>query len=479
MKKQLSKMIQHIMPSLLLLSCITDDTFELPNPILKEPTIFVNSSIEKIKAALQQEFNNQNQTTYTFPVHENNPVFIEGYVISSDATGNFYKKIILQNSYINPTAGIEILINKSSLHEQYEIGRKVYVKLDGLTVSYNDGNSSIDPTNTTPGKYSLGLLVDNSLENIPSTMMSQHFFTSVEVEEIIPTLVTVSSIQENHINTFVVFDSIQFEKNQLGKSFAGEPHDEFDGFRYLFDCSVQKSIRLQTSTFSSFKSTVIPQGKGTINVVLSKDYTAKNLVALINTPSDIFFKNSDRCDPVFLDCDEVITQGEQVLFNEDFESIKNNSELTAAGWININLNNGSTLFKSRSLEGNRFLDISAYNSGENPMEVWLISPSIALDDSSNEVLTFETNTGYDNGKVVTVYVSTNYINDIKTATWIPVDALLSEGPSSGYGNAFTKSGTIPISCLQGQFRLAFKYEGADGGITTTFRIDNVKITGMK
>jgi hypothetical protein len=123
------------------------------------------------------------------------------------------------------------------------------------------------------------------------------------------------------------------------------------------------------------------------------------------------------------------------------------------------------------------MEMSAYNSGENPLEVWLVSPTINLDASTNEKLSFETNTGYDNGKVATVYVSSNFTGDIKTTTWVQLDVVLSEGPSSGYGSSFTKSGTVNIACLTGDFHVAFKYLGADGGVTTTFQIDNVKITG--
>ena len=123
------------------------------------------------------------------------------------------------------------------------------------------------------------------------------------------------------------------------------------------------------------------------------------------------------------------------------------------------------------------MELSAYNSGESPLEVWLISPSINLDNSTDEILTFETNTGYDNGKVMTVYVATDFSGDVKTANWTLLDATLSEGPSSGYGSSFTASGAINLACLSGNVNIAFKYSGADGGVTTTFRIDNVKVTG--
>lgn len=458
-------------------SCVNNDDFIIPELTITGPTITAQSSLSKIKSALQQEFNSNNKTVYTFPINSNNPIYAEAFVISTDATGNFYKKLIVQDAPQDPTAGIEILINKSSLNHDYTIGQKIYLKLDGLSVSYDDGQRIINPTNAIFGKYTLGSLEGFKVGAIPSTAIKDYIFKSSVVETIVPAIVNLSTITENHLNTFTRFENIQFEKTQLQKSFSGEPNDEFDGLRYLFDCDTQKTIRLQTSTFSSFKSTIIPSDKGIIDAILTKNYTSEFLVAIINTPSNISFTNIDRCDPIFLDCGTNPVGGSTIIFNEDFENIKSNSALITAGWSNINRNVKSTKFKSKSSSGNRIMELSAYNSGESPLEVWLVSPSINLDATTNEALTFETNTGYDNGKVMTVYISSDFSGNMNTANWVQLDVALSEGPSSGYGSSFTSSGSINLSCLSGGVHVAFRYVGDDGGVTTTFQIDNVKVTG--
>lgn len=458
-------------------SCVNNGEFETPDITITEPNIRTNSSLEKVKDALKQAYNSTQKTHYTFPINDNNPTYIKTYVVSNDAAGNFYKKLIVQDAIENPEAGIEILINKSDLNTSFNVGQKVYIKLDGLTVSYDDGQSDINPTNAAIGKYNLGFLDGISIINIPSTVINNHFFRSSETFEIVPTSISLSAIEEKHLNTLIRFEKAQFEKTQIGKTFAGEPHDEFDGFRYLLDCESQQTIRLQTSTFSSFKSTIIPEFNGSINTILTKDYTAKFLVTIINTPSDIHFENPERCDPAYLNCGNMIPLGNNILFNEDFENIKSNSALLNAGWNNINANDNSAKYSSKTSNGNRAIEFSAYNSGESTVEVWLISPPINLDNSIEEVLTFDTNTGYDNGKVMKVYVSSDFNGDINTATWTLLDAKLSEGPTSGYGTRFTSSGNINLSCLSGNVHVAFQYVGGDGGITTTFRIDNVKVTG--
>tara|TARA_B110000003_G_C16652860_1_gene534976 strand:- start:58 stop:1500 length:1443 start_codon:yes stop_codon:yes gene_type:complete len=470
--------ITFLLIAITIFSCVEDGNFDVPNVTVEEPNIISNSNILAIKNALKQEYNSSGDLIYTFYENLDNPTIVEGYVVSTDAAGNFYKKIIIQDKAENATAGIEIILNKTSLSETYDLGRKVYVKLDGLTVSYDDGESAnyINPTNDVPGKYVLGVLDGDQVDDIPSTSIDKHIFRSATVAEIIPANISLADITGDHINTMIQLSSAQIAKSDLGKTFAGEQDDEFDGFRTIFECETEKTIPLQTSTFASFKSNVVPSGKGIFTAVLSKDYRSEFLVAIINTPSDIEFNDSERCDPPVLDCGTGSVGGSIELLNEDFESITSSSGITDAGWTNVNVNGGSTMYSSRSYSGNRYLQISAYNSNESPLEVWLVTPEIDLDTTTDEELSFETNTGYDNGAALSTYVSSDFTGDVTTATWLRLDANLSSGPSSGYNN-FSSSGSINISCLSSKVHVAFKYVGGDGGVTTTFQVDNVKVTG--
>jgi hypothetical protein len=467
-------------------SCVKDGSFSIPDISIEEPNITSNSSVLAVKTALQQEFISSGDLTYTFFENPNNPTYIAAYVVSNDASGNFYKKLIVQDKVENPTAGIEIILDKTSLSETFEVGRKVYIKLDGLSVAYDDGgnnantntNDDIDPTNSVPGKYILGDLIGGRVDNIPSTLIKEHLFRSAKVEEIIPTNIALGNIQGKHINTLIELSSAQISKSDITKTFSGERYDEFDGFRTVFECTSEATIRLQTSTFASFKSNTLPKGEGSFTAVLSKDFRSEFLVTIINTPSDIFFINTERCDPLFLDCGRETGSGTMILLEEGFESMMSTNDITASGWINENVNLGATLFSPTSFGNNRYLNISGYRTEEAPLEVWLISPEIDLDSTTKETLTFDTNTAFYNGKALTTYVSSDFTGDISKATWIRLDATIAEGPTSGYGS-FVNSGSINMSCLSRKIHIAFKYKGADnnGGITTTFQIDNVKLIG--
>lgn len=460
-----------------LISCVQDGDFTLPTITEAAPIISVNSSIKAAKSALKQAYISNGNVLYTFPEisSPSDSLYLEAYVISSDAAGNFYKKMIVQDKAENPTDGIEILINKTSLSETFNIGRKVYVLLNGLSILYDDGQSESDPTDQTFGKYTLGIREGNAITEIPATSLSNHIIRSNETATIVPSIIELGTLQEQAISTMVRLVDSQFEKSILNTTFSGDVTDEFDGFRNVVECNSQKRIPLQSSTYASFKSNVLPQGRGLIDFVLSKDYFSSFLVAIVNSPSAISFDTIDRCDPVVLACEGSSGSG-TVLMDEGFENIKSTTSLEAAGWSNVNVSGGNTIFTSKAFGGNRYLQIGAYNTGENPLEAWLVSPQVSLESTDNEVLTFDTNTGYDNGKALTVYVSSDYVGDVTTATWVQVDAVLSEGPTNGY-NSFTSSGEINLSCLSGFVNVAFKYSGGDGAVTTTFQIDNVKIEG--
>ena len=155
------------------------------------------------------------------------------------------------------------------------------------------------------------------------------------------------------------------------------------------------------------------------------------------------------------------------LFYENFEGISNTGYdvwVSLDGWENISQSNGTEKWEARVFpipDGNQFAQISAYKSDETTMEVWLITPEIDLDNSTGEVLTFQTKDGFNNGEGLEVFISTNYSGNISSATWTKLDADLASGTSTGFASSFTDSGDIDLSSYNGKARIAFKYSGGD------------------
>lgn len=444
-----------------LTSCVQDDDYKVPTVEIVEPNITANTTISIVKSMYS--------TTLVDFSEANNggELIMEGYVVSNDEAGNFYKVLILQDAPENPTAGIQIDIDDPSLYDLYKPGRKVYVKLNP------SGLPSLGMTKLN-GVLHIGSIQGTSVGRISANSYQDYIFRSSEVATLVPKVITPSEFDDNYINMLVQIDNMQLSLPELGMPYANAD-DTFTVNRLLKNCNDDSQTILRNSGFADFKSELFPTGQGSIVAVFSKYNSDYQL--FIRDTDDIMF-DGERCDPAVLDCSGP-TSTANVLFSQNFEGTTE-AALTAAGWININANGGNFKYSLRTFSGNSYMQASAFNSNENPYEAWLITPAVNLDASTAEQLTFKTNAGYYNGAALNVYVSTDFTGnaaDIDNATWFLVNANLAQGPTSGYGTSFTNSGAINLSCLDGNVYVAFDYVGSSTGITTTFQIDDVMITG--
>lgn len=441
------------------ISCVQTDDFDIPKIEIEILNIVSTTSIKALKSALDQS----GEKMYTFKGNESS--IIEGFVISSDEAGNFYKTLIIQDNFKNPTTGIEIMIDQKALFTKYHFGRKLFVKIAGLSILNDEG------------KYKLGYLLKDKVGVIPSSMVDEFIIRSMETKEIIPKKIDIDEFSDSQIGTYIQIENIQFKKDEIGRTYAGEPFDEFNGERIIEQCSSKWNAILSTSTYSDFKSNLISDKTGMISAVLTKDFYGDKFVLLLNDPSGIELLNSKRCDPEYLTCEGNLESDQNIIFYEDFDQIKNTKDLEEMGWLNHNLNFGNGKFKKRSKNGNVYMQISAYNSEEDFMEVWLITPKINLDKSSDEVLTFKTRSSFETGTILTAWVSNNFEGNIKNAIWKQLDINISKGSKGSENTEFISSGKVSLDCLQGSVHIAFKYQGSDPNKTTTYDVDHVLVLG--
>ena len=450
------KHISLIISLFLSFSCVQTDDFDLPKIETVEPDITVNTTISAIKKAYDQS----GEKIFTFNASDTS--IFEAYVISSDESGNFYKLLILQDKPENPTSGIEILIDLKTYYSKYNFGRKVYIKIAGMSITNEKG------------KYKMGFLDRNEVSELPESLIDEFIIRSSKTEEIIPKNLQFSEYSKDNLNTYIQIQNVQFQYYEIGKTIAGEPYDKYSAERKLIQCNNQITTILSNSTYVKFKSYLIPENKGFLNAVFTMDYYAEKYVLVLNDLSTFDFTDEERCDPNFLVCDGN-TDGNKILFYEDFENIKKTDDLEDLGWINSNVNLGNDKFKKRTVNTNGVMRISAYNTQENTLEAWLITPLINLDNTIDATLSFQTNASYDNGTILTAWVSNDFKGDIKNANWQQLNVNISVGPTNTFTTDFTNSGNISLSCLKGDVHIAFKYLGGDPGITTTYDLDNVKI----
>ncbi len=456
-------------------SCVNDDDYSTPDPSgVQDPNIDGDrTNFQAIYSRLGQAQANGDPTAI-IPADEN--IYIEGYVVSSDQAGNFFEEILIQNkvddsdSMDDPRLGIRLAVNVGSLSDTYEFGRKVFVKLAGLTIGESNGVLTV-----AKGEGS-------QVEQIQEFEYRDIIIRGAEVADITPKVVPIGDLSEQDINTYIQLDNMQFNRNQLSMTYAGEPSDSFDGFRTIESCADNSTILLQTSTFADFKSVQIAQGQGSIRGVLSRDFGDDFDVFVVNSASDVDFASTERCDPIELDCGTAAAPGTTNLFNDDFESQTNSNLISGNGWTNY-IEAGTEGWEAYTSGGTnaslgRSARVGSFNSSDDSSVAWLITPAINLDAQSGETLIFKTSNSFSDGSEMELLFSNDWDGteaNITSATWGVLPAAYIVQDSDFFG-AWLDSGNVDLSCASGTIHIAFKYTGSgQSGMDGTYELDDISI----
>lgn len=461
-------------------ACVQDDDYSIPTISATEPDVTETNTFKQIKDMYAGD-------VVTF----SDGLVISGYVVSSDESGNFYKSIAIQNDVdgidddaSNPRLGLKLLIDASDLFERFNVGRKVYIRLDGLAM-----NESRDGS----GDYEIGLYDEsefNSLTEIPEYILNGYSFgdvtyppaveRSLVTEVITPKILNISDFTFEDVNTLVQLTEMQTVN--ITDTYAGLPSDQYDAERRLKNCATNATTVLATSTFASFKDQGIPTGKGTIKAILTRNFDGNAFMLKLNSASDVDFTDMNRCDPILLDCGLATSAGTTNLFSDDFETQSTNSLISGNGWTNF-IESGTEGWEAYSSGGaNSSLGISArvgsYNSNDSSTVSWLITPAIDFDAQNGETLQFKTSNSFSDGSEMELVYSTDWDGttaNISTATWGLLPAGYITQDSDNFGTWYD-SGIVDLSCATGTMYIGFKYTGSGSSdFDGTYELDEISI----
>lgn len=451
-------------------SCVEDDDFKVPDLTIVEPIIEGNIITVDAVAGFFAQAQADGDATFTF--EETNNV-MSAYVISSDEAGNFFEEIILQDKLENPTTGVKLLIDVNPLFTRYELGRKVFIKLDGLSAGLDNG------------VLTLGVVNGTEIDQIPAPLEEAFITRSAEKGDLVPLPISLSSIDDSMTNLFVTLVDAQFHRSEVlianPLTFAAEPLDEFDGERTLESCE-GGSIIFSSSTFADFKGLELPTQRGSINGVLTKNFFGDEFNFVVNSPSDISFENAERCDPIELDCGLASAQGAQNIFADDFESQSVGSLISGNGWTNY-IEAGTEGFEAYTQGGTNFslgtsCRIGSFRSDDTSSVAWLITPAINLDAQEGETFMFKSSNSFSDGSELELLFSPDWDGteaNITSATWGVLPAAYIVQDADFFGEWFD-SGIVDLSCGTGTIHIAFKYTGS--GIAEfdgTYELDDISI----
>lgn len=256
-------------------SCVQDDEYSTPDLQGKCQTLTPTKTIAEVKTAYAN-----NTATIT------DDIIIEGYVSSSDESGNVYKTIYLQDAPENPTQGLVVSVDAVSTYTSYPQGSKVYIKLKGLAFGkYGSvlqvGYNNLDPvTNTT------------TFGRIPEKLVGNHLVRSCAPKvKIVPKVITLSQLASTIdplIGALVQVNNAEFPINLLCNIYApnGTSVD-----RQIVDPTRNtpaSSRVVRNSGYASFAADQLPSGNGTFIGILSKFNSTYQFY--INRVSDLNMK---------------------------------------------------------------------------------------------------------------------------------------------------------------------------------------------
>ena len=259
----MKKIFSLIAALLLLNSCVKDDDYATPpyEAYICSEDWTSNRTVSDVIAEIG------NSSLYTFPVDGGDKV-LEGFVISSDETGNFYKTISIQDSRTNPTKGIQIELNKTNLFNNFPVGSKIRIKLNGLKGGVVRGVHKIGGTfNNSVGQLDEYLVLET---------VKRACDPSFELNPIVYNNIT-DALQNGKINTLITIKNVQFVE-------AGEPYSSTTATtnRTLIDTE-GKRLTVRNSSFANFASNLLPENSGAITIVLSGyDTDNNNTIDLLN-----------------------------------------------------------------------------------------------------------------------------------------------------------------------------------------------------
>jgi hypothetical protein len=432
-------------------SCVQDDDYSVPASIGQEENANLNQLLAEIENG-SADLMTISQLKNFFVDGEVNEIesnlVVKGYVSSSDYAGNFYKEFYMQDEIENPTAGIKVSINQVDSYNQFNVGREVYIKLQGLSIGETNSGDGVIAIGGGANEY--GDEISEITENNAATCILR----SSNSYSLVPLALNLSEINDMHIGVYVSGLSAQFASSLGGLTYV-DPQEDYDTQRDLESCVDAGTLKLETSAFSSFNDKMLPvEGSGTISGIITKDYFGDNRVMMLNTTDDVNF-DSSRCDP---------------LFSDDFSSNSLNN------WTVVNVEGEQTWEITPYGNPAPSAKISGFSGGSNLNEDWLITSAIDLTSLTTVTLNFQSVVRY-SGPSLEVYVSTDYSggNPSSDGNWQELSVVLDTDDSSW--SSWTDSGNVDLSSYSGgNVFIGFKYVSTTSN-SATYEIDNVLITG--
>lgn len=367
---------------LLLVSCVHDDEYNTPADTenyqckdLSQDTSLQVISLKDAKALFK------GSEAYTFLSDSN--LYLEGYVSSSDETGNLYKTLYIQDAPVNPTEGFTISMDLVSSYLKFPQGSKIYVKLAGLSIGEYGGMPQL-------GKKIGDETSASRVSRIPEQSIPHHIFKSCNEREIIVpkemTLAEMKRENDRYLGVLIKVKDAEFHNSVLCKQFA--PNGQtvsmaIEDPTWTITDPKKANRVVRNSGYATFAPKTLPSGKGDLVGILSKFTSTYQIYVLRESDLDMnSFPRKDGIISAPCQADQSgqarnIAQVKQMFANGNLSQIAENIHVTArviandetgnlykyfyiedeTGGIRINVN-ATELYQDRRFQVGRALTIN-------------------------------------------------------------------------------------------------------------------------
>lgn len=435
-----------VLSAFALISCVNDDSYNVPNLDCIETTLVKTKEVNEIPAS-----NIVSQYT--------DDEVIEAYVTSSDRDGNFYKSISMQT--LDGSYAFSVPVDATSTFVNFEPGRKVLIKMKDLYTDIKFGGMRIG-----------GLYVDTDgsaeVGRIPASQYRTilHPSCSVVEEDVLVQEMSISNLLDDaNLNKLVELDGVQFTDAALGNNYYESDNDLGGATNHILTDKFGIEIIFRTSSFASFAHHSIPNGSGKVRGILTK--FGEDYQFMVRYEDDVMF-DQDRFDLI------------PPFYTEDFQSATNNTNVDITGWVNF-AEAGTWVWREKTFDGNGYAEFSAFG-GQASNIAWLITPAIDFSSYSQKMIKFDVAQHHldvdapENS--LEVLISTDFDGtNVLAATWtsLPTNNL----PTTETAWYEFLTNPIDLSSYNGVVYVAFKFRGSNNTLYDgAFQVDNVKAFGV-
>lgn len=415
---------------------------------IPKATLQPNTTVAQLKEAFGKT--DVNYSTLIEAREDGTPYIVAGRIISSDASGNMYKKIVIEDE----TGALIFSVNTNEMYKTYKFGQDIVVDLTGMYYgNYSGGNlvggyaaATAGPSRMVKSLFTTGAQVNG----LPSP---------AQVDTATVTLDQLAAIRDDAAQfplwqgKLVRIDGLHFEATgtELGSS------SSFNNSRNLLNDKNQKIV-LNTCGYGTLWSILAPTGTGSVVGILS-NYSPNSgspswQINLLDAAGLIGFKPWQEGPAVGS-------------LDVNFES-----GALPEGWRTYKVK-GNKDWYVRDFNGNKYASMSGYN-GTAPFDAWMVSQPLDASLLKDKTLTFESMVNGYGSKTTQMEVFILTAQNPAAANQTKLQATWAQAPASGYSQ-WVSSGTIDLSGVKGKFYIGWRYTATVDANYATWCIDNIKV----